>query len=72
MTVITTAMWLMLPVLETVGVAAAPWATDRYEMFGVTVPPAAFSDIRLAGLRRNYSLTVGGFGGILALVDFGV
>ncbi|PJM72948.1 hypothetical protein CS006_06740 [Bifidobacterium primatium] len=72
MTVITTAMWLMLPVLETVGVTAAPWATDRYEMFGVTVPPAAFSDIRLAGLRRNYSLTVGGFGGILALVDFGV
>ncbi len=53
MAIITMAMWLLLPVLATVSVAAAPWTTDRHELFGVTVPPAAFDDTSLAGLRRN-------------------
>lgn len=72
MAIITMAMWLLLPVLATVSVAAAPWTTDRHELFGVTVPRAAFDDTSLAGLRRYYSLAVGCFGGLSALTGFGV
>ncbi|MBT1172940.1 DUF1648 domain-containing protein [Bifidobacterium sp. MA2] len=72
MTIWTMVMWVLLPVLVTVSVAVAPWVTDRREVFGVTVPPSAFADERILGLRRNYAASVGCLGGMFVLASLGV
>lgn len=51
---------LILPSLVAVPMALTPWLTDRREIFGVTVPPAAHRDPRIRTLKTGYLRAVVG------------